>query len=218
MTKVFISRKLAEYSPFRNLDNISIIGKSLIEITPLEFELPQTDWVFFYSKNGVESFFKKPGVVLIPYKWGALSSGTAGELKKYVQDIEFVGNTDLEISIADQFQKVLGEHESCCFIRAKNSKDSVLKEMENTNCFSTPTYNNTPVNESFIEKFDILIFTSSLNAKAYFAKNEYAGQPVIAIGKPTEKTLRNIGVEKIYIAENPTEESMVDILKELIKS
>ena len=111
--KVFITRNLAPDSLLKSrleASQISLTGISLIAFQPCFFPpLPLVDWLFFYSKNGVNYFletalsnqsFDKKDV-----KWAAMGQGTANTLASYQIKAEFIGNgTPREI--AQAFGKV----------------------------------------------------------------------------------------------------------------
>ena len=57
---------------------------------------------------------------------------------------------------------------------------------------------------------EYLVFTSPLNAKAYFQKYKFKEQQkVIAIGKTTATALKKLGVKKMVIASIPSEQALV---------
>ena len=76
-------------------------------------------------------------------------------------------------------------------------------------------YKNAPKSQINIPEVDILVFTSPMNAQVYFQK--YALQSTtktIAIGNTTAKALQTIGVKNIIISKNPSEQSLVEAVRE----
>ena len=214
--RIFISRKLASDSPIRKLANGHYIkDQSLIHFSPLDFEPPETDWVFFYSRNAVRFFFEGSNLELYPYQYACMSTGTAEELAKHVLDISFVGNGKPE-EVTQLFQETRKQHEPVCFIRPNNSVDSVHNLLKSENTFSIPVYDNQPIEEIPTEDFDILIFTSPMNVDAWFRKNKYVDQAVIAIGKTTESAVRKFVDEEILVANEPSEYGISKLLLELV--
>jgi len=58
------------------------------------------------------------------------------------------------------------------------------------------------------------VFTSPLNAQAYFAR--YAlleGQKVVAIGRTTAQAIADLGISNVITAPTPTEEVLAEICK-----
>ena len=214
--RIFISRQLAENSPIRKAaqDHI-LIGQSLIRFSSLEFEIPEADWIFFYSRNAVRFFFENSNFELYPYQYACLSYGTADELSNYVIDISFVGNGK-PMEVAKSFQNIRKPSESVCFIRANNSVDSVHNLMKSENTFSIPVYNNEPIEEVPNEDFDILIFTSPMNVDAWFGKNEYRDQKIIAIGYTTRNAVSKHVSQDVLVADEPSEDGLARILESIV--
>jgi len=63
MKTIFISRKLSKDSFFKTKleeAGFTIHGKSLLKFSAIPFQkTPKSDWIFFYSKNGVKFFFQR---------------------------------------------------------------------------------------------------------------------------------------------------------------
>ena len=211
--RIFVSRKLAEESPILSVANDSFVhGQSLIEFKPLQFDRPEADWIFFYSRNAVKYFFEADNYELYPYSWATLSQGTADELSKYTLDIDFIGNGKPH-EVAEQFVATLGPSEQTCYIRAQHSIDSVRTLIENSSDFSVPVYSNNPVQDLPTDDFDILIFTSPMNVNCWFDTYKYREQMIIAIGDTTANALNIKGVVKVLVAEEPSEKAISEILR-----
>lgn len=212
MKRIFISRNIASSSPIRDaIGNYILVDQSLIEFSALDFEAPQADWIFFYSRNGVKYFFEGGQFELYPYLWACMSGGTADELSHYISDISFVGNgTPAEVT--SSFKNVTNPDDVTCFIRAQNSLDSVNKGLGREADFSLPVYTNIPKSNIPDQEFDILIFTSPMNVDAWFDKRKYKNEKVISIGKTTANHLATYGIENVIIAETPSEESIAKAL------
>lgn len=215
---VFISRELKSHSPIREvLADHTIIGRSLIEFSPLEFEAPQADWIFFYSRKGVKFFFEGGNYALFPYQWACLSAGTEDELSHYVNDISFVGNGSPD-DVAEAFGKTTNENEVTCFVRAENSLDSVHKKLNKPQDFSIPVYQNTIAQNIPTDAFDVLIFTSPLNVDAWTNRRKIENETVVSIGKTTARHLHTLGIKDVIIANEPSEQSIAATLQQLLKN
>ena len=214
MKKIFISRNLSASSPIRDTaEDHHLVAQSLIEFGSKDFEPPQADWIFFYSRNGVRFFFEKGNFALYPYLWACLGEGTADELSHYITDISFIGEGDPE-KVADDFQRILASDDVTCYIRAEKSLDSVRKKIDRPKDFSIPVYSNTPSVKIPKDRFDILIFTSPLNVDAWFGQNPYRNEHIISIGTTTEVHLKDkYGINDVLVASNPTEASMAECLE-----
>lgn len=217
MRKVFISRNLKPSSPIRDvIANNQLVAKSLIQFSALDFDTPQADWIFFYSRNGVKYFFENGNYALYPYLWACLSEGTADELSHYVTDVSFVGNGSPE-EVAQAYEHVINPEQVTCFVRAENSLDSIKKRIDQAQNFSIPAYRNTQIDEIPNEEFDILIFTSPMNVDAWFAKREYQDEKVISIGETTADHLKTkYGITDIIVAAISSESSIAESLGSLL--
>ena len=214
MKKIFVSRDLSTSSPIRDIaQDHYLVAQSLIDFGARDFEPPKADWIFFYSRNGVRFFFEKGNFELYPYLWACLGEGTADELSHYITDISFIGEGDPE-KVAEDFQSIVASDDVTCYIRAENSMDSVRKIIDRPDDFSIPVYSNSPSRKIPKEKFDILIFTSPLNADAWFEQNPYQNEHIISIGTTTEAHLNDkYGIKDVLVATSPTEESMAECLE-----
>jgi uroporphyrinogen-III synthase len=214
--RIFISRSLTDDSPIRDVSGRHYLyDQSLISFSSLDFDPPEADWVFFYSRNAVRFFFENSNLELYPYQYACLSTGTAEELSKYVLDIAFIGNGRPK-EVAQLFQEVRKPYESVCFIRALSSVNSIYHLLKSEHTISIPVYKNEPVEEVPTEEFDILIFTSPMNVDAWFGKNKYLDQTIIVIGKTTESAVRKFTNKNILTAQKPSEDEIAKILMEVL--
>ncbi|MCL4111822.1 UNVERIFIED_CONTAM: hypothetical protein GTU68_018078 [Idotea baltica] len=220
--KVFISRGQSSNSFFtKHLVNrgFSVEGQSLISFKTIMVErIPKADWIFFSSRKGVEYFFtlaQQLNVVqkLLIYKIACMGSGTADELRKFGFTPDFVGNDEGIDSVATDFLEV-ATGQKVLFPQAQTSKQTVQKFMDNTvNIMNWVIYENAPVEDLPELNHEILAFTSSMNAEAYFSKYKLKpNQRVIAIGSSTAETLQNLGVENFDIAWQASEMGIIDVI------
>ena len=95
---LFISRKLSQDSLFDSLVNegIEIYDESLIDFTAIPFTKPKTDWIFFYSKKGIDFYFEN--LDFDPSQsYAVLGSATASYFKiKTNHSVDFIGNNNGE--------------------------------------------------------------------------------------------------------------------------
>lgn len=216
MKRIFISRSLHLSSSIRSIaKDHFLLDQSLIEFSPLEFEDPRADWVFFYSRNGVKYFFEGGNYQLYPYLWACMSEGTADELSQYVTDISFVGNGSPE-EIATAYDEHIQSDEATCFIRAKHSLDSINHILKNEKDYSIPVYDNKLIQDIPSQVFDILIFTSPMNVDAWFTQRKYNNEILLAIGDTTANHLKSYGVKDVIISNRPSEDSIAKSLKSIL--
>lgn len=185
-----------------------MIGTSLIAYSALSFgDLPMVDWIFFYSKKGVEFFFKGLKTSLPPtIRFATMGAGTANKLIEFGYQPTFIG-TGLPNNTAQLFLKYAAT-QKVLFPRAITSMRSIQTILEQKlEVYDLVVYTNT-IKKSFqIPKVDGLIFTSPLNVHAYFSKYSYEGQFVVAIGPTTAKVLQEFNIPN-KIALKPTEKAM----------
>lgn len=222
MTSIFISRKLTPASIFKKdleAAGFEIHGKSLIKFSAVALsKIPKSEWIFFYSKNAVKYFFEglKKANRRIPknVKWAAIGTGTGQVLSKKIDRIHFTGSGNT-LETSTEFLK-LARGETVLFPRAKNSRKTIQRLLENTiNDKEIIVYKNEPLSSINIPNCDLLVFTSPMNVKTYFSKMQlFNHQQVFAIGRTTAKTLVSIGIEDFKVAEEPSEAALVKAILE----
>lgn len=220
MKKIFISRRLNRNSVFNQVlttQNLTVIGQGLIRFSAVPFtQLPTHDWLFFYSKNGIKYFEKglKKTAIKIPStsQWAGFGPSTA----KYLQQVDFIGTGNAETT-AKAFSSI-AKGQKVLFIQAKNSQSSVQKILANhIQAQELVVYQNTARKKFEIPSCDILCFTSPLNAKAYFSKYAIKDhQTVISIGKTTATALTELGISKVVVADQASEQGLAQKVLELL--
>lgn len=220
--RAFISRQLAKRSPFRERLAIlgwEVVGLSLIEFQPLPFgPLPTADWVFFYSKTAVRFFLEGlGGPPPSGLRWAALGQGTATAMREAGLRVDYTGTGDPE-STAAAFG-ALARGQRVLFPRARQSQQSVERLLAGViQAVSLIVYDNLPVENPIIPPCQILVFTSPLNAAAYFhADTLQKGQLVVAIGHTTAAALRRLGID-CRTAPEPSEAGLAAAVLECINT
>lgn len=204
---------------------VKLIAESMLQIQPIEIpSLPDADWFFFYSKNGVEIFAQQwmekwQSTTNHHIQWGAMGQGTATVMNGWGITPDFIGQGTTE-EIAEQFLTHCKPTDRVLFFRAYHSRDRlheiIAREREAT---SIPIYDNQMLRKTF-PRVDIGVFTSSRNAIAFLEHNEEPTKACIAIGEPTAATLRSFRIpdSKIVVTEEPSEEAIYDTLVEFIEN
>ncbi len=214
---VFISRKLDETSVFKHyLESKSkyIIDEPLIKITQIPFSYtPQTQWIFFSSKNAIKHFFAQSPSISSNTKYGVISESSAVYLNTYGKQADFIGQgVDLGL-IAKSFRDVLG-NDSVLFPQAMDSLQSIQKYL----AFSNTTYNlytyKTILRQDIdIPYTDVLVFTSPSNVMAYLNKYSIdSRQLVIAMGQSTKFKLSENGIKDVLTPGSFNEEGLLNTL------
>ena len=217
LKKVFISRELSDDSIFLqrlNTAGYEVHGETLLTFSPTPFDaIPDSEWLFFYSQKGVQFFFeqylKNGDTTPFPYKCAAFGPATAAAIRAFEVTPYFIGTGKAE-STAKYFGERVG-NDHVCFVRAKNSRRSVQVILkEKINIRELIVYNNEYKRDFSLPHFDILVFTSPMNARAYFDQHEFLkDQVVIAIGETTASVLRELDI-KCIVSKMPSEEGLAD--------
>lgn len=118
-----------------------------------------------------------------------MGEGTAKSFKdRFGAMPHFIGSGDPE-QTAHEFEKKCSS-ESVLFVKAQSSRNSIYTLLpENIEKHTVDVYNNQPLESFELESCDCLIFTSPLNAQAYFSKYPYREELVLSIGKTTSNYL-----------------------------
>lgn len=217
---VFISRTLTEDSLFTHLlteAGWTVTGISLLELNPLPVaDWPVADWIFFSSQNAVLFFFGA-GMPPVPVgvRWAALGPATAAALQQYVPEIRFVGTGD-PLETAKTFAAVAAG-QRVLFPGALHSQESLRQQLEHTlTVLPVAIYDNRPVAAPPRRDETVLIFTSPMNAQAYFSHWPLqAHQQLVAIGRTTAAALQALGFEQVVTAPAPTEEGLAAAVRKL---
>ncbi|MDZ4681477.1 MAG: uroporphyrinogen-III synthase [Saprospiraceae bacterium] len=219
--KIFISRPAPPESVFRRLlepQGFEVEGRSLVAFSALPFVLPASfDWVFFYSSHGVRFFFEqlaKTGITLPQTThFGAIGPATA----RLLETVHFVGDGTPE-KTTEVFRTVAAG-KRVLFPRAAHSRQSVQLLLGNTvEALDLVVYQNEPLREVVLSDAAALIFTSPLNAQAYFSKHRLlSGQKVFAIGQTTAQALSDLRIVPEAVAPQPSEEALAGLVLTLLK-
>ncbi|MDX1940760.1 MAG: uroporphyrinogen-III synthase [Saprospiraceae bacterium] len=218
MSTIFISRILHSDSIFLQIlqsKGYEVMGESLMEFSLIPFsEIPSTDWMFFYSKTAANFFFNHLQQVglQVNAKLAALGLGTARAIQQQGFRVELIGNGESHAT-AQGFIK-LAKNQRVLFPRAEYSRKSIQQLLENQIiAIDLVVYKNQMRTDFELPECQWLVFTSPLNAQAYFQKYPLKlGQKILAIGRTTAQTLRQLGVSEILIAENPSEEALANAI------
>ncbi|HMX41914.1 MAG TPA: uroporphyrinogen-III synthase [Saprospiraceae bacterium] len=221
MPSAFISRTLSPDSDFRRrLEAVGwqVSGQSLVEISPLPFgTVPPCDWIFFSSQNGVQHFFEQAERAegwtfqrRRHTRWAALGPATARRLQQAVDRVHFIG-TGEPLSTAAAFAEGGGSG-VVLLAAAQQTEGSLLEALRaHTHCLHLPVYDNRPLPEVAARPDDVLVFSSPMNAGAYFAHHALLpGQQVVSIGPSTAAALARLGIGPGHMAAQPTEAGMAE--------
>jgi hydroxymethylbilane synthase len=216
MASVFISRAQHAKSPFTLLlqkAGYEVTGKSLIVFEPIIFDnVPQSDWIFFSSKNGVRYFFQQVSEISPATSLACIGTGTADALKAQGFSCTFVG-TGAPESTASGFGKIAAG-KKVLFPQARQSRKSIQSLLGNkVTAINLPVYDNKVRTGFQLPYCDVLTFTSPLNVEAYCQQYTFhADQQIVSIGETTAKALKKYTAQPVHIAPAPSERSMAKLI------
>lgn len=212
---VFISRKKNQSADLilaLEKEGYSVIANSMIQTETVHFHqpLPQSDWIFFSSAEGVNHFFKQ--LDEIPKtKFGAVGTATAETLNGFVHT-DFIGDSSDIPSTAKKFAS-LTENESVLFPISEQSLKNIQAAKDPSLVFNITCYRtlSQPAN---VGSPDVLVFSSPSNVDAFFLLNTLnSSQKCIAFGISTADALRKYGVENPIIPQSLTTSDLFKTIK-----
>jgi uroporphyrinogen-III synthase len=219
--EIFISRSLVQTSVLLNqfpVERFLWTAQSMVEFSSHPFELPESDWLFFYSKTGV-TFFHQQCKSLSKYKIACFGPGTAKAIETLYQcKCDFIG-TGEKNSTAEGLLSLL-KNESICFVRGELSAMSVQRIIAlQIEWSEIIVYHNQITEQAKLKHYDVAIMTSPLNYQG-FIKNGGTAQHIISIGPTTFKKIHEINAEQhiasqMSVAQNPSEESIAEVLGDI---
>lgn len=201
---VLITRDLKENSFFKNVlegNGFTVQGVSFIETKNVKISaVAQTDWVFFASSNAVDYFFNQSPELKSKTKFGVIGKATEQELKKHNRNAAFVGSVNDTKVVGKKFAKTVGV-ETVLFPQAKGGLRTIQQQFEDASkLFDLIVYETVKKQNAKLPNAEILVFTSPSNVESFFEKCKISDkQKVIAIGKSTEKKLKEKGIENCLL-------------------
>lgn len=174
--------------------------------------MPESEWIFFTSKNSVKFFFQKK-YALGNQKFACVGKGTYKELAKHIKVIDFVGDAVDVKEVGEAFSKLVGD-KKCVFPVSNISKRTIQSYFENQDQVEDLVVYKTEERQELIDpKADVLIFTSPSNARAYFSKLDWQPhQKVIVMGPTTAQQVKELGIEKYLLPKITGEMGLIDLI------
>ena len=203
--RVFVSRDLTHESYLRRIleaRQFTVDGRALIETNPVTIgSLPDSEWIFFSSKQAVQHFFRQRPTV-DGRRFACVGKSTAEALRKFGHRADFIGgSTDTRLT-GKQFAALIGDAR-VLFPQAKGSLRSVQQQsVKKGQAIDLVVYETILKNDTPVDPASIYVFTSPSNVEAYFAKNTLpASVKVIAMGHATRSALREQGVQHPHLPD-----------------
>lgn len=175
----------------------AVYKKSGIELTAipliaLEFcgpeKLPDSDWIFISSQNGARFLWENYPEKLKSVNLAAVGNKTTEFLQKMGLNVLFSGNSSDTEVVSQAFLKVL-KNESCLFPVSDKSSGKVYKAIPEPQRQVVTLYRTLEKAQS-LPHFDIYMFTSAANVRAFLTKNTFhPTAKILAIGPSTALAL-----------------------------
>ena len=146
--------------------------------------------------------------MVMPTKMAALGEATAGSIRAAGYQVHFTGNGEPVATAADFVKIAAGA--KVLFPQAAHSRSSIEKILHDSiRAVPLVVYDNQAIDCSDLPDYDLLAFTSPLNAGAYWKSHrQQPGQEVYAIGGTTAAALAQLGIKNVVVAEKAGEEGL----------
>lgn len=217
--EIFISRKLEEDSillDYFNAKKLSFVDQSLIEFSPVKFERPWSEWLFFYSKKGVRYYFdQQPPQRMRSHKLACFGPGTASYLlDNYGFMPDYIGTGEKNSTTKGLLNSAADE--SVCFVVGRHSMRSVQELLgEKLEVTEICVYDNTPATTTNLETYKTAIITSPMNYESFIANGGSANY-LISIGATTSQKIKELNPDRtIHQSEEPSELSILNTFRAL---
>jgi hydroxymethylbilane synthase len=222
---IFISREINDeaFKQYIKDKDVVMHAQSLVGITPIDIkEVPDSDWIFFYSKNGIKHFLSQKKVednkAIVKRKFAVMGNGSNTLLKQITgKDADFIASGDIQESIID-FWKLVAK-ETVLFIKASKSLSTFETSDKEAQTKSIEVYSNFISESKNIPPCEIAAFTSPMNAKAFAQSQSLMKvKSIIAIGESTQDALMELAPGKeILTVKEPSEKAILLYIRFLLK-
>lgn len=219
--EVVLSSNIIEYQ-----DN-PLLDKSL-------HSLEQYSWIVFTSTNSVHIFFRKLKELKIDYrrlsklKFAVVGSGTEQALQQQGFQSDFIPTEYTVTCLAKELSRLVSNREWILIPRAKQGSEELLhifeeqfKSFVDIKLYDIQTeIINMHDNSEEIGTYDYLTFASSSGVRGYMSEMSSNLEKIkqhtrfVCIGKATQETLVEYGVQEILMAKEANVQGLVDIICE----
>jgi uroporphyrinogen-III synthase len=174
-------------------------------------DVPATDWIFFYSRNGIKYFFQSQAYHT-DNQYAVMGPASANTFYEITgRSPKYTGN-GVPGDVAHNFL-TYEQGRSILFVKAQQSSNSVKELLNNDmDCQDIVAYKNVIKDSIDIPECSHLVFTSSMNAQGYFQKYPYNNEKLYAIGHSTALTIKEIIGKDAAVSENATERSLYQLV------
>ena len=180
----------------------------------LELDIPETDWIFFNSPKGAQSYLNH--YPIRANKIAVLAEGTADVIKAAHLPIDFIGDSRNNPEIIGQnFNSLLLECSTVLLPIGNRSKRSIIDQIDPSKAREIITYNTNDQHHKAPQNIDVILFTSPSNFNSYVHSNQIPTETlVVAIGNTTGMAIRSFSSKlKLEVLTTPTESAFIKFLE-----
>jgi hydroxymethylbilane synthase len=197
---------------------IEVDAFSLIETKEVLFTLPiaHFDWVFFFSSNAVEFFFRQNPSLPEDVLFGAVGPATAASLKNYKR-VTYSGFGNKTELVSEEFMNILGS-KSVLVPQSDISIHPLLKKLGKDRCHDLICYR-TALSPKIVQKADVYVFSSPSNVQSFFLMNSWdTNAKSVSFGPATTRALLEHGVRPFMELENMDSNEIVRAIMDVVCS
>ena len=215
--KIFLSSGEGDFTFFQKSlrDNgFEVHAESLIEVKAVPFTtIPETDWIFFNSKNAARFFFAS-NPAIGNAKIAAVGIATATYLRSCGYEVAFVGEEHSTKITAKSFAKIV-KNETVLFPQSKQSLQSIASVLPESQRFLIDVYETIEKDTIVAADVKMYVFTSPSNVRAFLQRNSLTNKQVVCIGSATAYSLQGIDLASCHVARKPSELCVLEKVYEL---
>lgn len=214
--RVFISKNASELTALKTFltdRNETLIAKTFLQFSPLEFQLDKPfDIVFFGSPRAV-MFFKAQMDIPATAKIACVGGKTAEVIRAINRDVAFSGEDKGTIQEASAAFKNWCGDEHVLFPLSSISLKTFSSQFQPDQKTEVEVYE-TNIVGSKVEECSTYVFTSPSNVEGFFIENTIPESAhVVAWGESTNAALKTKSISVDLVLNQPDINSLIDALK-----
>ncbi len=191
---------------------IKILARSLVKFSSVNFDPPETDWLFFYSPRAVKYFLKGcPESSKKQFLIACFGPGTASTFHRITgHKPDFTGDGKKRSTARDFLSTLNGR--TVCFVSGTTSLKSIQSLFPSFTTYTEiAVYQNEPDNSYRAGHFDISVLTSPMNARTFFDNGGKASR-YLAVGMGTGKIIEERTSQKVVQSDPGDQEIYLSLL------
>lgn len=213
-SSIFISKNLEEVellSKFCEEKEISLFAQSLIEFSAVHEEFDPTSEVYFFGSKNAFDFYLLARVKQKPKFIATIGLATRKHIESLGFRVDFWGEkAGNPAEVSAQFLAWLGT-KKVAFFQSSISKHSIAQSIPSYQKEEFVCYETKEKTQIMPQHFDVYVFTSPSNVKAFLLKNTLPKEAkVIAWGKTTEQELLKQNFQVSCVLKSASQEELIE--------